>query len=110
MRSSDSDICKFLSDMRLGIDKHSFIPVCRKKNITTLTTLGITWEDAKEEIYALTPQEYISGPDVDRDRPSSDMFWKFKKTILGKVIYIKLKVEYLSDGSVKVVSFHLDGI
>lgn len=73
-----------------------------------MTALGLTWEDAKEEIYSLKTQNYISGPEPDRNRPGSDMLWIFKKTVLGNVLYIKFKVEYLCDGSVKVISFHLD--
>lgn len=78
--------------------------------MNTLAILGITWEDAKEEIYNLTPADFIQGPDVDRDRPSTDYFWKFKKVVLGHLIYIKIKVLYQTDHSVKAVSFHIDGM
>ena len=76
----------------------------------TLAQLGLTWQDAKDEIYALTPQEYFKGPEIDRDFPSSDRFWIFKKRIEKNVVYIKFKVLYQEDGSVKFVSFHIDEI
>ena len=110
MQSSTGDIQKILTDMRLGMDSNRFQPINRSKNIRTLTNLGLTWEDAKEEIYKLGVNEYVSGPDADRDRPGTDDFWKFKKVISGFTIYIKFKVEYMNDGKVKVVSFHLDGL
>ena len=110
MHASTKDILIFLSDMRNSLDNNRFHPICRKKNLDTLARLGITWEDAKAEIYALQVSDYISGPEVDRDDPSSDFFWKFKKSVLGQVIYIKLKIEYLRDSDVRVVSFHIDWI
>ena len=74
----------------------------------SLSALGLTWNDAKETIYALTPDEYRRGPFVDRDDPTSDFFWELKTAIDGQVIYIKFKVLYQEDGTVKVVSFHID--
>lgn len=103
-----ADIEKILGDMRLAIDAGKFQPIPRQKNMNTLATLGISWEDAKAEIYGLTASEYFQGPEVDRDFPSTDLFWVFKKNIGGQVIYIKFKVLYLEDGSVRLVSFHID--
>lgn len=62
----------------------------------------------KEEIYDLKEEDYKSGPSVDRDDPSSDHFWVFKKKVDGNSIYIKFKVLYQKDGGVRVVSFHID--
>lgn len=94
--------------MRSAIDDGKFQPISRKKNIQTLSRLGITWEDVKSEIYELTTNEYLQGPEVDRDYPATDLFWMFKKSVDGQVIYIKFKILYQIDGSVRVVSFHLD--
>ena len=69
---------------------------------------GLTWEDAKAEIYTLTTDDYFQGPSVDRNFPTSDRLWVFKKKIDGESIYIKFKVLYMEDGSVRVVSFHID--
>ena len=77
--------------------------------MNTLAQLGLTWDDAKAEIYGLTAADYVSGPETDRDYPSSDKFWKFKKVVSNCLIYIKLKVEYQKNGDVRVVSFHIDG-
>lgn len=109
MQATPADIQKLLSDMRYGLDNRVFIPICRKKNLDTLAQLGLTWDDAKDEIYGLTVSDYVSGPDIDRDYPSSDKFWKFKKVVSNCLIYIKLKVEYQINGDVRVVSFHIDG-
>ena len=110
MAFSDAIVSAFLEDVRKGINAGKFIPVNRRKNLYSLAYIGITWDDAKEEIYGLSVGDYISGPETDRDDPSSDYFWKFKKYVAGHLFYIKLKVLYQNDKSVKAVSFHIDGI
>ena len=105
-----ADIDKILADMRLAIDDGKFQPISRKKNLNTLAQLGITWDDVKDEIYELTAGDYFQGPETDRDYPGTDPFWMFKKSVSGKIIYIKFKVLYLNDGSVKLVSFHIDNM
>ena len=107
---SVTDIQQILSDLRTAIDAGKFIPIERQKNKNTLAQLGITWQDAKNEIYELEARHYFQGPSIDRDRPSSDKFWVFKKRVDGEVIYIKFKVLYKEDGSVKLVSFHIDEV
>ena len=44
--------------MRYGLDNRVFIPICRKKNLDTLAQLGLTWDDAKDELYGLTVSDY----------------------------------------------------
>ena len=99
---------KILNDMRTAIDNNKFYHIDRGKNMKTLALLGIPWKVAKAEIYGLEESNYFCGPKVDRDNPSSDLFWEFKKDIDGHLIYIKFKVLYQEDGGVRVVSFHLD--
>ena len=106
--ASREEINKILTDMRYAIDQNKFIPIQRRKNLDTLAQLGLTWQDAKDEIYTLTDREYIKGPETDWDRPSTDSLWIFKKRIESDMIYIKFKVQYQEDGSIKLVSFHLD--
>lgn len=103
-----ADIERLLQDMRLALDSGNIQLIPRRKNMDTLAVLGISWEDAKAEIYSLTVNEYFQGPEIDRDFQGSDPFWMFKKNINGQVIYIKFKVLYMEDGSVRLVSFHID--
>lgn len=110
MSTTDNDIDKILFDMRNAIDNRKFIPVPRKKNLDTLAQLGITWSDALNEIYSLSRIDYVSGPDIDRAMPSSDLLWIFKKTVDGNLIYIKFKMMYQENGDVKIISFHIDNI
>ena len=106
--ASTEEIKRILEDLRLAIDKGKFTPISRRKNMRTLAQLGLTWEDAKDEIRSLSEKDYQKGPEADRDRPMEDKLWVFKKRVCGEVIYIKFKVLYQEDGSVKVISFHID--
>lgn len=110
MNIPTEEIDKILLDMRNAIDSDKCIPIYRRKNLETLSTLGITWSDAITEIYSLTSSDYFSGPDIDRDMPTTDKLWVFKKYIYGDIIYIKLKVEYQINGEMRIVSFHIDNI
>ena len=107
MSASPEEISRILCDMRLAIDAGKYTPINRDKNLASLTKLGIRWPDAIEEIYNLTEKNYDSGPDIDRDYPQTDLFWKFKKTAFGHLIYIKFKMLYKENGELKVVSFHI---
>ena len=106
MGSPDA-ITKILSDMRSAIDRHKIVLAPRKKNMDTLARLGLTWQDAQDEIYSLTEADYHQGPMLDRNDTTSDHLWVFKKRIDGEVIYIKFKVVYQENGEVRVVSFHI---
>jgi len=108
MTHSIEQIEKILSDLQHAIREKKIIPVPRKVNMDTLARLGMMWSDAIAELQSLSYSNYDSGPLIDRDRPFSDPLWIFKKPIHGKVIYIKLKIEYQSDGFVKIISFHIE--
>lgn len=106
--TSPADIEKVLTDMRAAVRAGKIQLIPRKKNMNTLARLGITWSDAKEAICELSAGNHFQGPEADRDFPGTDPLWMFKKSIEGQVIYIKFKVLYLKDGSVKLISFHID--
>lgn len=97
-----------LEDMRDAINSGRYFPQDRDKNIQTLAMLGITWDDAVDEMLDLRFCDYIKGPETDRDYPKTDKFWIFKKNVLGNTIYIKFKIEYMIDKDLKVMSFHID--
>lgn len=80
--------------------------VPRDKNNEALVDLGLTQRNRGDEILSLTPDNYHSGPEPDRDRPGD--IWIFKKTVNGKRVYIKLKIA--DTGRVKIakcLSFHV---
>ncbi|MBQ8860678.1 MAG: type II toxin-antitoxin system MqsR family toxin [Ruminococcus sp.] len=108
MISRKADVEILLQDMRDAIDSGHYCPEDRDKNLNTLAALGITWDDAIDEIRDLKFCDYIKGPEVDHDYPKTDKLWVFKKNVLGNTIYIKFKIEYLIDKDLKVLSFHID--
>lgn len=105
-----ADIEKVLADMRIAINNHKCTLVPRRINMDSLARLGILAADVLSEMYTLTSADYVSGPLVDRDAPSSDCLWVFKKSVCGNIIYIKFKVIYQINGDVIIVSFHIDNI
>ena len=108
VHSSQTVVEKVLSDMKDAIRNGRFYFVERTKNMNTLAELGILIHDVWDELLELDYTNYISGPETDRDDPFSDPLWIFKRTICDHMIYIKYKVEYQDDGTVKVISFHID--
>lgn len=108
MRSPRSEVEKILKDMRSAwrMNKIDLIP--RKKNMDTLALMGLLPSDAKDAMYGLTYSDYVKGPEEDRDDPQSDRLWVFKMKLDNQIIYIKFKILYQTDGSVKTLSFHID--
>lgn len=105
MRMSVEQVLRDLRDA-IRVNRVDFIQ--REKNMKTLARLGLLVSDVYDELMNLTFSEYISGPEEDRDRPSSDKLWIFKKRVCGELLYIKFKIEYQTDGLLKVLSFHID--
>lgn len=81
--------------------KWSFVQ--RKKNLDALALLGWTEKDAVEFLYSLMPENYVSGPEEDRDIAGEDV-WTFGAEIEGVEYYIKLKLK--SGHQVLCLSFH----
>ena len=75
------------------------------KSLDTIARLGITIQQAKDEILGLTYEDYYRGPIPDKDHKGEE-FWEFGRIICGEEIFIKLKT--VSKHSVAVCfSFHI---
>jgi hypothetical protein len=89
--------------LRRGID---FIP--RREFLEARVRLGLTTRNCKDEIVALTVDDYCEGPSPDRDRPGD--VWVFGKKMSGTDIYIKLKLASVEGQTIaKCLSFHQAG-
>jgi len=64
----------------------------RDESLGTIARLGITIQQAKDEILGLTYENYYRGPISDKDRKGEE-FWEFGKTICGEHVFIKLKAK-----------------
>ena len=58
----------------------------RQINNHALKELGLTKANRADIILSLTPTNFCSGPEADRDRPGE--LWFFGKTIENREIYI----------------------
>jgi len=78
----------------------------RQKTLDTIAQLGITIQQAKEEILGLTYEDYYMGPIPDTDSKKGGKYWEFGKLICGQEIFIKLKT--VSEHSAAICfSFHV---
>lgn len=83
-----------------------FIP--RREFLETRAWLDLTKENCRDEIMALTVDDYCKGPSPDRDRPGD--VWIFGKRISGTDVYIKLKLASVEGQTIaKCLSFHPAG-
>jgi len=106
--SPRGDVEKVLADMRSALDAGKVAIVNRQKTNQTLIDLNLTVKDMIAELKALTYDNYCSGPEIDRDRKEADKLWIFKIQYDSTIIYVKFKIEHMVNGSVKVLSFHID--
>lgn len=107
--TQSSDIVAFLSEAKHLISIGSFDFVPRRKNMRDLANLGITVQDAKNDIFSLQVRHYYSGPEADHDSSRQGNIWVFKKRDYNEIIYIKLKIVRENNRNVlKCLSFHID--
>lgn len=91
----------------LSNGKYDFVP--RKKNLNSLSMLGLTIEDVKDSIFELVEDDYYSGPEEDYDKDKIGKIWVFKKNIEGYKFYIKLKIVSEDNNDIlRCISFHKD--
>lgn len=103
-------IALYIEFAKDAIKEHRFFVENRKKNNQTLMDLNLTPKDVFDILMSLEVSDYFDGPSPDRDRPGTPDFWIFKKSVYGKTLYIKMKIEMIDETKnlAKVVSFHID--
>lgn len=100
-------VCDLIDKLQCEFERHG----SRKKNLDSITAVGMTFDDAYDEIEQLTLSDYIEGPEDDTDRPETGKLCIFKKIIYNKLFYIKIKIDTSKgDDILKVLSFHFDGL
>lgn len=77
----------------------------REKNLNALAELDITPAQREEYIMGLTPEDYCSGPNKDKDVPGRPDYYEFGITINGKEVYIKQSMG-LPNKPIDCISFH----
>lgn len=106
MSTDKESVRSFLLLVKFAIQKGSWtFSTIRKKNIDTVTDLGISLRDVKDEILSLSVTNYCSGP--LKDPEMGGHVWVFGKAIGGKEIYIKIKlIGNHRNQRVAILSFH----
>lgn len=77
-----------------------------KKNLDSLSNIGLTVQDVKKELLSLEMRDYKSGPELDYSY--SGEVWIFSRVVGNAEFYIKLKIDVANDGTqiLKCLSFH----
>lgn len=96
------EVNNFLAIVRYSISNNNFRFADRKETLDGIAQLGITIEQAVEEVNTLTYQDYYRGPSKDHNRDGRDV-WEFVKDLDEEKAYIKLKID--SSGCL-CLSFH----
>jgi hypothetical protein len=103
--ASTTEIEAFLKDFKQKLGFWGlFIRTDREKNFKTMTALGYSLNDVKEELQGLEVIHYSEGPLKETLYGGADM-WVFGKQIQGQEVYIKITMGRLSD-KVLCISFH----
>ena len=103
--NKQKEVAGFLIQFKDIIDINGLYVAPRRKNNEALIELGLTKKQRKEIIMSLTPGNFCSGPEPDRDQPGE--LWFFGKTDDTIEIYIKLKIAVVGgDKIAKCISFH----
>ena len=91
---------------RIGTQGRGIDIVHRRKNLESLADLGLTKRNCIDEILDLSVTDYCKGPEPDIGRRGE--VWEFGKYILGKQVYVKLKIaEVGNEKLAKSISFHV---
>ncbi|HDY66072.1 MAG TPA: hypothetical protein ENH84_07580 [Phycisphaerae bacterium] len=85
------EIVDFLDRFKVATELGCFHVKNREKNTQALLDLGISYNERKEIILGLTPENYIAGPKPD-DTDSQEVIWEFGADVEGTEVYIKLRV------------------
>ena len=107
----NEEIQKILIQCKKLVAQHKLEFIPRDKNLQSLAKHGMQIEDAEDELMELNVNDYISGPQKERNpqiHKNGDI-WIFKKKIDGIWFYIKLKISIENNHTrLKCLSFHED--
>lgn len=91
------EVARFLLDYHNCLDTSNRLIKPRKINEKTIKKLGFTYRQIKEVLYSLTIDDYYAGP--KKDDYHGGHFWEFGKEVDDTMLYIKIKIHTLPDGT-----------
>ena len=103
---SRAEIDSFLAELKTKIAVFGVAFRGRDKNLEALSEMDITAKKREEYLKELTPDNYCSGPNTDKDVPGMPDYYEFGLTINSKEVYIKLSLG-LSGKMIDCISFHV---
>ena len=101
-----TDIQAYLSQLKTKLGVFSIVFRNREKNLNALAELDIMPKQREDFLKDLTPEDYCSGPNPDRDDPDRPYYYEFGIVVNGAEVYIKLSLG-LTNKPVDCISFHV---
>ena len=100
-------ILQYLAKVKKLVSSGCWALIPREKNLDSLSNLGLTIQDVKEEILSLEVRDYEKGSEFDYSYSSE--VWIFKRKAAQNDFYIRLKIDIANDGTeiLKCLSFHV---
>ena len=102
-KPTTAEIVAFLRNFK-RLAQSNFIFIQRKKNLDSISQLGIKISQVKSIIMQLTYENYHKGPERDKDRKKGNI-WEFGVIIDHEEVYVKLSDDF-SHNIAKCISFH----
>jgi len=85
------DVAELLFDIKSAARNGLYHLVTRERSLKGLIDLGLTAPaEVVPILLSLTPDNYATGPEADRDRPGEEV-WVFGIDVGGTEAYVKLK-------------------
>jgi hypothetical protein len=78
----------------------------RRETLATFAQLGITRPHAQSLVLTLTPDDYVKGPETDRNKPSLEI-WVFGLAVRSDEVYVKLQIITDPPEECVCMSFHI---
>ena len=103
--ATQDDVKRFLKSWKKAAAYFiDFVP--RNKNIEGLQKLGLNVQLARKILKGLAVEDYVSGPELDRDKGTNDI-WVFGVSENNQEVYIKIKLfSFQGQERAKCISFH----
>ncbi|MGB3079796.1 MAG: hypothetical protein WBB31_12005 [Saprospiraceae bacterium] len=101
-----TDIQTYLSQLKTKLGVFGIVFRNREKNLNALAELDIAPIQREDCLKDLRPEDYCSGPNIDKDVPGRPDYYEFGIIVNGKEVYIKLSMGF-PNKPVDCISFHV---
>ncbi len=100
-----TDIQSYLGQVKAKLGVFGVAFRKRDKNLSAFDDLNISPKQREDFLKDLKPEDYCSGPNIDKDVPGHPDYYEFGIVVNGKEVYIKLTMGLINK-PIDCISFH----